>query len=894
MGNPNLGVVALVFVASWVAPTARGDEPAAFELGAIGAPVVSRVSWPPSAVDTATVHTPAGIRAVVASTGRPEPPVVVAWYAEGDGRLLAAVEIGSTPGSSPGEGLGLVATGPTPGRAAAILHARQVAMGRALERGIGRVVLSPEGSTSRVELAPLLTTADGGLVALSAEQPSSLWRHDSYRLEIEDGNGRRRYRGTLTVAGRVAPVEIRVAPTSPNLPTDVIVSNPTDPAAGVDTVLELAPIPPLRWASPPDRPDGRVVRHVPAGATINAGRVSSPKPGTEVIGYVETVVTAPGRDASRGRLLLTGPSALGPTVATGDRPMIDAYTSLDPASLIAEIDGSTVPLEPGDGPEVGRASGTTGAVLKPLRLALPAAGFIIGTLGIREQAEPDGAEQEQIVTVVPVKLDAIPVETANGAPPGSSRRLMPDTGDVLVSGVAVTGERLREILDAQKAAGGGAAPASAPAETPVDGPCECGDCELLRVVASHGEFHDTDDDIPVGAALRLSVEARADCPPGCPLTVDGTWHLTFLPYTSSEENVILDRRELAPQPGATTFPPVEIVERGATADFRPDTPGTLVAHFRGRCRCGDAECPGPATMTSRELTVGFPPPDPRRLARIVDNVRAALPDIPTNERGRADPADVAAWLTATTGWRPGTRYHQVFELPEGAVAVRSAHVVSSTWINLAWAYAGDDPLRPGDSYRSSERIFGVRYPTQITVSGAEGNIWIEYEAPFIDRVHLKVEYVDRDGERHEVRRRCEETTSDGKAVDPCQGPSPGEPRVIFMNIDPSRFSDDVDAAMFHLFREIAGRFGGIATTSSMGQAWDEDGRPSFFLHERLWNVQVCAKVIAGYLEELAAALGAEIEVSGQLIIVRGADFGEEGLVPPHLGGRSRPERRRPR
>ncbi len=461
----------------------------------------------------------------------------------------------------------------------------------------------------------------------------------------------------------------------------------------------------------------------------------------------------------------------------------------------------------------------------------------------------------------------------------SVERRFEDTGDVLVSGVPASGgARRREPAPSNDQDSSG---------SPVQS-CLCLGCSTLEIqVTDRGV--PAPKPLPVGSSLRFTASAVARCSDDCPAHVDGNWHLTFIPHAATAVPTFLQRSQFAPPPRGTTEPPLEIKGGGASLDFSPDRPGTIIARFLGRGFCAEARCDGPVRVASAELQVGYPPPSKADLERMAENVDRALPDIaraPGSKRPSA--AAVARWFAATTGWRPGHRYLQSLVLPEDAVAVNLVRVVASGMINYQAVIFSDDPLSEGQSAEGATRVFGESATLGLALTRRDGRLYLDYDAPVVDQFTFHLSFVDHEGVGHDVSLDCPGTTSSGKPVeDPCRAPAGGVIRIAIQNVDPSRL-DDIELEVGGLLDRIAAGFGGRSSLSGIGPAWDAAGRQSTFAHFRLDGVEVCPALLAPLLEELAASLGATVDLTRNFIVIKGSDFGEEGLIPPWLGGRLPP------
>lgn len=468
-----------------------------------------------------------------------------------------------------------------------------------------------------------------------------------------------------------------------------------------------------------------------------------------------------------------------------------------------------------------------------------------------------------------------PDDAPSPAAPGGAT-VFPDTGDVLVSGVRVP-----------RAARDQATEGAPRADTETDAEaCACRSCDLSDLDLLDATNSRTANTLRVGRAFRVQARPVVRCDGGCQGTVTGNWSLTFVPYTSSSRRLFLRRPVGVGAPRGTSEPPLQITGRGGSIEFTPDRPGTLIAHFAGRCACGETFCPEPV-RASAEWRIGFDSIDEERLEALEREMMASLPRIGRGD-GQPSLAEVGDWLARTTSWRRGTLYDQVLELPEGAVGVEQVHIVGRGAINQRGGRV-EGVLQSGDEVRGLANVFERQQTTWVRIEGEPGALRLRYTAPTVDRFIFKVRTVDAEGRTQRVDLVCPGTSGpDGDPVrDACQTPASGHVRIAILNVHPSRIED---VLLENLMARLAQAYGATSKLSARGPAWDAGGREAVFSHYLLSDYFLCPDLLVPHLEGLARALGATIEVHDHFIVLRGSDFDGPGLVPTWLGGRRSPAR----
>lgn len=473
---------------------------------------------------------------------------------------------------------------------------------------------------------------------------------------------------------------------------------------------------------------------------------------------------------------------------------------------------------------------------------------------VEESWSPDPSDEVQTTASEP--------EVPDRSPPGT---VLPDTGDRLVRGTPAP-SRPRDRDEGVR-----------------EEPCSCRSCGLPDLDLIDSSTSTTAGTLRVGGRFRIQARPVVQCSDGCTGRVDGSWNLTFVPYTSSSQRLFLRRPAGAPVPRGTSAPPLQITGRGDSIEFSPERPGTLVAHFRGRCACGESTCAEPV-VASAEWRIGFDALDEAALERLEHELASTLPKIGRGD-GRPSLTEVGDWLEQTTTWRRGTLYDQELGLPEGTVGVTDVQVIGRGAANQREG-AVDGVLRSGDELRGLANVFDRQQTTWVRVEGEPGALKLRYTAPTVDRFRFRIRTVDAEGRTQELDLVCPGTSGPGGAPvrAPCQVPASGHVRIAVVNVHPSRLEG---VLLENLMARLAQGFGASSKLSQRAPAWDAEGRQAVFSHYLFSDFFLCADQLVPHLKGLARALDAEIEVHDHFIVLRGRDLEGPGMVPATLGGRRR-------
>lgn len=414
-----------------------------------------------------------------------------------------------------------------------------------------------------------------------------------------------------------------------------------------------------------------------------------------------------------------------------------------------------------------------------------------------------------------------------------------------------------------------------------------------------------------GVAVDLEAIVKVQCSRPCQPGYNGHWHLTFIPGAQGDRFLVKPRTTA--RRGAQAVQ--EIRGEGAAGWYVPPGPGKLIVHWNGRATCDGVVCEQ-RLSASIELDVVNQGLTSEQKAEVLDAVRNRLPVIAgaseikekdaawradLRAKGEHERADrvvspwagaydraVGAWFGQSTGWSPGDRYTQTFDLPGGCALVHGVQVTSTAFSSVAhWAF-GDEGLPCGFPAFMAMRVFGQSAEGSVMAQrqgdGARGLLTLNL--PVVDDFQVEIRYTDAAGQRRTVSAACAGTVGPrGVVNDPASAPGPGVLRVAVCNVDPSRLRGDDGVMLGRIARMLAEHLGGWTTYGNSERAFDGLGNETQYTDILIGGVHVPAARVADMLKPLADALGAKIVLKGQNIIIQGADVpAREPVLPERLGG----------
>ncbi len=354
--------------------------PASFDSAAILRPVVSRVRVTREQAAALRSFVPPGTRAYFAGALGDNDPDIVAWYAAGSGRLVAAIEIVTVLASPSVDGIRVSAGPSEQDQGAAIFVISTTKRVPALTDPAGPVHLrGSRGSAGHAAAALLTYAGSSNLVALVSGAGSELVDARSIDVTVLDAAGKKAFAQNLRTSGGTY---VQVATTQASVEAPVTIVNASD----ITTTVVTRAVPPLTRAPGAD-PDVRMVG--PAQSVLGAP-VRGPA-GTWPMAF-DAVPTPNLDDAAE-------PLAPGPIVLSNDG--VATITVRSSTGLTATRGAGNIPASAlGNAPKAYAVNGSSSTASSVLIGAAGAAAIGVGTLILRDR---EGKEHSRQFTVVPIR-----------------------------------------------------------------------------------------------------------------------------------------------------------------------------------------------------------------------------------------------------------------------------------------------------------------------------------------------------------------------------------------------------------------------------------------------------------------------------------------------------------